>query len=259
MVVGQSRIGGRPDLPPHIGWPTETSLVETTVKSWLFFTRTRRETITRPLSFIAQINLSETVAADTEQLLPPAGILYFFYAAEQDAWGIDPSDKTKFKIIYWNGPLPELVQIPFPENLPDYARYTPCALDVRSEISLPSYGHPVYDDFTEEEDNHFWEQVHPDEPANKLLGYSDNIQNDMELDCELATHGIPAGDAGIYNSPAAKALEHTAPDWRLLLQIDSNELNQMMWGDCGRLYFWIKKEDLQKRDFNQAWFGLQCT
>ncbi|MGM1430739.1 DUF1963 domain-containing protein [Sphingobacterium lactis] len=30
-----------------------------------------------------------------------------------------------------------------------------------------------------------------------------------------------------------------ADKWTLLLQIDSNEENEMRWADCGRLYFWI--------------------
>ena len=39
-------------------------------------------------------------------------------------------------------------------------------------------------------------------------------------------------------------LKPNAKDWRLLLQIDSNEENNYMWGDSGRLYFWIRKVDL---------------
>ena len=47
-------------------------------------------------------------------------------------------------------------------------------------------------------------------------------------------------------------------DWRLLLQIDSDENCEMMWGDVGRIYFWIKTEDLKNRDFEKVWLILQC-
>ena len=32
----------------------------------------------------------------------------------------------------------------------------------------------------------------------------------------------------------------------------------MMWGDVGRLYFWIPREALEACDFSQVWMELQC-
>lgn len=185
-------------------------------------------------------------------------MLYFFYSAEQEAWGFDYKDKNKFKVIYWNGDLFELRRNDFPSDLPAYSCFKPCSVEIKSEISLPSYGHEVYGDFEEEEDDKFWEEVYDDGNLNKLLGYSDNIQNDMELECELVTNGLYCGDPSGYNDPRAKELEPNAKNWRLLLQIDSNEENGMMWGDVGRLYFWIKKDDLLNQNFDKSWFSLQC-
>ncbi|MEM9093270.1 MAG: DUF1963 domain-containing protein [Cyanobacteria bacterium P01_F01_bin.53] len=31
------------------------------------------------------------------------------------------------------------------------------------------------------------------------------------------------------------------------------------WGDSGRLYFWIRKQDLVKRDFSNIWCEMQCS
>ncbi len=81
----------------------------------------------------------------------------------------------------------------------------------------------------------------------------------MELECELVTNGLYCGDPSGYNDPKAKTLEPNAKKWRLLLQIDSNEENEMMWGDVGRLYFWIKKDDLINKNFDKSWFSLQCS
>lgn len=259
IAIGQTKIGGRPDLPAEINWVTETNSEITKRKRFLFFTTKNEEIVTKPLSFIAQINLSETAPFDKENLLPKTGLLYFFYSADQEVWGFDYIDKNKFKVIYWNGDFSKLKRIEFPNDLPEYSRYKPCSVDIVSEVSLPSYGHEVYDDFADGEDDKFWEEVYNEGNLNKLLGYSDNIQNEMELECELVTNGLYCGDPSGYNDPRAKALEPNAKNWRLLLQIDSNEENEMMWGDCGRLYFWIKKDDLLNKQFDNSWFSLQCS
>lgn len=184
---------------------------------------------------------------------------YIFSTQENKKFGgFDHKDKNKFKVIYWNGDILNLKRTEFPNDLPEHSRFKPCSVDIKSEVSLPSYGHEVYEDFADGEDDKFWEEVYNDGNLNKLLGYSDNIQNEMELECELVTNGLYCGDPSGYNDPRAKALEPNAKNWRLLLQIDSNEENEMMWGDCGRLYFWIKKDDLLNKQFDKSWFSLQC-
>jgi uncharacterized protein YwqG len=258
IPVGQSKIGGQPDLPESFSWFTETNTI-TTKKLWIFGKDTE-QTITKSLSFIAQINLSEISQFDSENLLPKNGILYFFYSDEQDAWGFDIKDQNKFKILYFDGDLTTLKRIDFPEDLQN-SRFKPCSITAKQEISLPSYGYDLYNDFnfTDDEADNFYEKVYEDGNLNKLLGYSDNIQNEMELECELVTNGLYCGDPSGYDDPRAKELEPNAKNWRLLLQIDSNDENEMMWGDCGRLYFWIRKEDLVNKQFDKSWFSLQCS
>lgn len=258
IPVGQSKIGGQPDLPVIFSWFTETNTIATK-KFWIFGKETK-QTITKSLSFIAQINLSEISHFDSENLLPKKGILYFFYADRQDAWGFDIKDQNKFKVIYFDGDLTTLKRFNFPEDL-ENARFKPCSIEAKKEISLPSYYSKLYDDFnfTDDEADIFYDRVHEDGNLNKILGYSDDIQNEMELECELVTNGLYCGDPSVYNDPRAKELESNAKNWRLLLQIDSNNENGMMWGDCGRLYFWIKKEDLINKQFDKSWFSLQCS
>ncbi|TPE45178.1 YwqG family protein [Pontibacter mangrovi] len=223
------------------------------------FRSKKEETVTKPLSFIAQINLSQVTQFDTENLLPNKGILYFFYSAEQEAWGFDFHDRNKFQVLYFDGNTNDLIRADYPKNMPEGSKFKACSVSIQQEISLPSYEHEVYNDFTEEESDKFWEEIYNDENINKLLGYADTIQNDMELECELVTNGLYCGDPSGYNDPRAKALAPNAANWRLLLQIDSNEANEMMWGDCGRLYFWIKKNDLANKQFNNSWFILQYS
>ncbi|MBN2239580.1 MAG: DUF1963 domain-containing protein [Dehalococcoidales bacterium] len=39
---------------------------------------------------------------------------------------------------------------------------------------------------------------------------------------------------------------------------NSDDDTGMMWGDAGKLYFWIKKDDLKNADFTDVWMILQC-
>jgi len=90
-------------------------------------------------------------------------------------------------------------------------------------------------------------------------GYPDVIQNpDMAEECELVSNGIYLGDAKGYHSAEVQMLRQKPNDWILLLQLDSDEDADMMWGDGGRLYFWIRQADLAKRDFSKVWMILQC-
>ncbi len=60
----------------------------------------------------------------------------------------------------------------------------------------------------------------------------------MKLECQLASNGLYCGDGDAYGSPQGRALADGAEDWRLLLQIDSDEDGPgWMWGDLGRIYF----------------------
>ncbi|MBT30166.1 MAG: hypothetical protein CMO01_10950 [Thalassobius sp.] len=97
-----------------------------------------------------------------------------------------------------------------------------------------------------------------DETSNKVLGHSDNIQNGMEVECEFVSNGINYGDENCLEESKSKKLEQNAENWSLLLQIDSNDALNMMWGDSGRIYYWIKNDDLLNRNFDNCWFCLQC-
>ena len=92
----------------------------------------------------------------------------------------------------------------------------------------------------------------------RLLGHPDQIQNDMQTECQLVSHGLNCGDGSGYKDPKARILKAGATDWELLLQIDSDDNARMMWGDVGRIYYWIRREDLKERNFGASWMILQC-
>jgi len=238
VPIGCSKIGGKPDLPSDQNWPCNGS--------------------SKPLSFLAQINFKELVDLDTTGLLPTFGIAYFFYDSDQEVWGFDPADKHGFKVFYSVRPLSNLKRADFPFDLQVQAIFKPAALGFYPEVSLPTLqsGHLPF--LSPQEADNYLNNVYEYGTINKLLGYPDPIQGNMELECELVTNGIYCGDASGYQNPMATELEGNVKNWQLLLQIDSNEELGMCWGDSGRLYFWIRKEDLQNCNFSRSWMILQC-
>jgi uncharacterized protein YwqG len=117
-------------------------------------------------------------------------------------------------------------------------------------------------EFDDEEDNEYYKLR--DAPflgmtKHQVAGFPSAVQNDsMELECQLASSGLYCGDGSGYNDPRRKALEAGAKDWRLLLQFDSDDDLNVMWGDVGMLYFWVREADAAAGDFRQPWLILQC-
>ena len=196
-------------------------------------------------------------------------MLYFFYvAASQETWGFDPDDRGSWRVLYFDAHPDTLVRTDAPPGMDKYGIFTPCAVTFSTELVLPPWdsAHIAKLHLTEEERDSYDSllgqiadlQSTEDELIHRLLGYPDEIQGDMELECQLVSHGIYCGDPSGYRDPRAAGLEAGATDWRLLLQIDSDDNADMMWGDVGRIYYWIRQEDLQIRDFDSTWMILQC-
>lgn len=98
--------------------------------------------------------------------------------------------------------------------------------------------------------------------CSKLLGWPDIIQNNMTMRCELVSRGFNLGNPWeeIPQNDIAEAEENSIDNWQLLFQLDivSYEDFELMFGDCGRIYFYIRKEDLQAKRFYKIWLILQC-
>jgi uncharacterized protein YwqG len=232
-------MGGVPDLPKGVQWFKEKN--------------------GKSLSFIAQINLEESAPFDQKKQLPAKGLLYFFYSATQEAWGFDYKDKDKFKVFYYDGDPQQLERAVFPGDLDTMSMFRPCKLSFSPSLSLPGWEEEyVKKRLTDKESDQYMEVIETGAETNKLFGYSDNIQAPMELECQLVTNGLYAGDASGYEDPRAKKLEKGAANWILLFQGESKDDAGMMWGDVGRLYFWIKKDDLKNKRFDKCWLILQC-
>ena len=253
LPVGSSRIGGRPDVPSDFVWPTyEGSSYDVELKC-------------RPLSFLAQINLRDVAAWDEEHLLPTEGILSFFYELETMQWGFDPKDEGSAR-VFWFPDSETLSPADFPDDMEQDFILPELPIYCTPQVSLPDYwcmklpDEVTWDDYyaccatcdyTEAED------------VTKLLGHPNVIQNPMEEKCERVTRGYRCGNPEDYQKvPEAEKedISAKASEWRLLFQMGTVETDdyELMFGDAGYIYFWIRREDLLNRRFDRIWLILQC-
>ena len=254
-IVDKSKIGGKPYLPKDFIWPYYQGL---------------------PLSFLAQISLEEVSLLDKDKLLPSTGMLYFFYELETQEWGYSPQNKGCAKVFYFEDSS-NFELIDFPKNMEDDYKIPEFKINFKSNISLPSYEDffNLVEDKEELKDiteNEFYDIYHsaydelskkylvPIEKYIKLLAYPDVIQNSMEEECEAVTRGFDMGDVESYPKKYQKEIRSASKDWILLFQMDTVETSdyELMFGDCGHIYFWIKKEDLANKNFENIWLILQC-
>ena len=183
----------------------------------------------RPLSFLAQFNCADFAKYDTEHLLPDHGLLSFFYELDSMCWGFDPKDKGCAR-VYWFEDISALSAAEFPVDMEEDFILPMVKIALSQKPSYPSW-----QDFTE-----------------------------VFEECDIAAKGYYLGNPeGWKKIPKEirQEAEETAKDrWMLLLQLDTVECDdfELMFGDCGHIYFYITKEDLKARRFDNIWLILQC-
>ena len=235
--TAKSKIGGLPHLMSDEEWP--------------------KSELGKSLSFIGQLNFEEVSKFDKSELFPTKGLLSFFYCADQETWGFDPKDGQRFKTIYSEN-VNELVKKDFPTDLESHSIFQPNLLTFASSLSLPTWEDDSIEGLIQDEDSDNYAEASGGSD-NQILGYANCVQGTMELECQLVTNGLYCGDSTGYEDPRRNELEAGKNDWVLLLQIDSEEdKTGMMWGDSGRIYFWIRKQDLVSKNFDKTWCILQC-
>lgn len=240
-TIGMSRLGGLPDVPANFVWPRCDQ---------------------RPLTLLAQVNCEEVAPFDFAQTLPSSGVLYFFYDVEEQPWGFDPKDRAGSTVIYHTEA--ELRPAPRPTDLGSALCLPSIPVSFKSTLTIPTYGSAAYDSLFIDEDEEQDAYAELCEAIDfgfdhRLLGHSNNIQGDMQLECQLVSNGVYAGCVSDDYDRQVKLLGPGAADWCLLLQFGSDDDMGTMWGDCGTVYFWIRRQMLRERDFTKTWTILQCS
>ncbi|MHB8647404.1 MAG: YwqG family protein [Thermomicrobiales bacterium] len=225
LPIGVSKLGGSPDLPLDFVWPDYQGF---------------------PLPFVAQINLWDIAAYDVQKGLPSVGMLYFFYDYDHHRTFMLQESPDMWRVRYFDGEMKSLRQMQMPPSLPKYrGPFKPCLFMPSSVITFAPYN--AYSDglssaveqfgpvapFTSEEVEAYQHVLNqfgpPSEGRHRMLGHGDGVQ------CEMPFHGLV-----------------------LLLQVDTDDNADIMWGDVGTIYYMITPEDLARRDFRNICFNEQC-
>lgn len=259
LPKGTSKIGGKPDLPKDF--------------QWFYYKGEDYKKIVenRPLSFLMQINCEEVHKYDKESLLPEKGMLYFFYELFTMTWGFSPQDKGSAKVFYYDGEIEDLVSADFPKDMEKDCIIPESKINFESMNDYPIDFLDYYDpDDSDEEMERKEKEFEKDleelgykVDTTKLLGHPELIQGEYWEECEgVAGKNIYYGSAPIkYGSDEVKkSIKENAKDWILLMQVSELEIGDygLYFGDSGKIYFNIRKEDLKNKNFDNVWLILQC-
>jgi uncharacterized protein YwqG len=237
----RSHLGGLPSLPAGARWPERRGA---------------------RLGFLARLSLAELQLASPIEWLPSSGALLFFYDLEQQPWGFDPGDRGGWIVHH----VPDLASpgggkptiatddVVVPHRFVGFRRVPTLPVD-RDAVRALELSDEEADAYHAARDAPFHGM-----PQHQVGGFPAPVQgDDMELECQLVSHGLYCGDSRGYADPRASALAPGAADWRLLFQLDSDDELDLMWGDSGMIYFWVREQEARAGDFSGAWLVLQCS
>ncbi|MEY9904953.1 hypothetical protein ABIA35_001169 [Catenulispora sp. MAP12-49] len=247
-------LGGEPLLPAGVEWP-----------QWEGH---------GPLSFVAAVDCDEFPVAELDIPVPDSGMLFFFYfngVGEDAVQYLDPdSIKGGTRVIYVPEGTPDVAPRSAPEGLEAFPRVMltgeliATAPDNENSALVSAFGEgedpAADDDYTEyptvgdADGDGFYDALtsfrRDHSPHHRVGGYA--LPKAGSVTKEVA-HVLAPGD----DDAAKAARKALLPELVMLLQVDSDGRAGMEWGDTGRLYWLIRREDLAARDFDKATFTWQ--
>lgn len=232
-----SHFGGVVQLPPGIARPSRNG---------------------EQLTLLARLALADVQRALAIPWLPRDGSLLFFYDVERQPWGFDPKDRGGWAVLYV--PDLEIASVDseddgvIPLSHVEFRSIRPLPSWERASVEALQLNDEEFDAFVE-----LGEAQFDGAPKHQVGGCPDPVQGDvMELEAQLASHGEYVGEPSDYETARAKQLAPGAANWKLLLQFDTDDDLDVMWGDSGKLYFWVEEERARAGDFTNVWLVLQC-
>jgi Domain of unknown function (DUF1963) len=240
-------LGGNPRLPDSAEWP-----------SWDGH---------GPLSFVAAVDCAAVAAVPLDITLPPSGTLLFFYFDGQyddyettvGYW--DPRTSAGARTLYVD-PCGQAQPRACPDGIKPYERVD---LAVEPVVTFPGFEHPdLQAAFKAPGEDLRAFLGHPVNdaafagalaermagPRHQVGGYADPVQGPVEWEVAMAALGS--------RDPHDRRVAAEQGRWTLLAQIDTDDRADMMWGDCGTLYWLSRHEDLAGRQLTSTSFTWQC-
>jgi uncharacterized protein YwqG len=244
-TLGNSRAGGYPDVPSGFIWP-KTNDGEN-------------------MTFIAQLNLSEISSSDKENLLPKNGILYFFMGLDE------PADDIEHKVIFVET-SDNLKLYKIEETVLDevYDKFEAYKITSRYSLDVPNDAYVNYDEIGDGDEDYFnmrEELMCTEDDIGNMFGYSDGQHDDAELKAALKIIANEQYDysesekskiVSYFNGDIKKA-EEEIKNIKMLLEINSDDNIGFQWWDAGCIHFFIRKEDLIQRNFDNTYLSLYSS
>ena len=223
----ESKVGGQPYLPGEISWPIAAD--------------------GRELFFLAQINFAELPALAP---FPSKGIVQFFIS-DDDLYGMDFDDgenQDTFRVLF------------HPEVQEQESRLQTKSPRQEWEEDLlphhPDESYPLVFELAEEvvpiSDYQFYQYFGSD----FFRQFGENEWEVMsQLEKSVRSQGHKLGGYAYFTQDDPRR-----PDDRmiLLLQLDSDERMDLMWGDMGVGHFFIREKDLAALDFSRVLYDWDC-
>lgn len=230
-----SKIGGMPDVPKSFIWPMRGDIC---------------------LPFLLQIDFTEINGDGALTDFPQNGILYLFVDDDdvndpefEDGEEVYAEGRT-FKILYFDN-ADGLIPAQKPDALGT----------VHKEFNVSAETVKTYPD-TEDCKEVF--DIYCNRPVGGLDDAYDYMQgNNMDSTLIGGWASYIQGSSFAHGSEFYDDYKLNADEWVLLMQIasyfDKSWEDYITWGDAGTLYMFIRKSDLQARNFNNVKFDMQCT
>jgi uncharacterized protein YwqG len=230
---GLTKLGGRPNLLQETPWPEHDGI---------------------PLPFVCQIDLLAISGLPGSEHFPDSGLMLVFYDLEEGGAGYDIKDRDSWRVIV----QPRIAgERELPLAIPKGSVYREVPLCAKSELMFPDSEtlehYPLLTPDELDAYQNLWIDSQLGENKHQLLGYPKTFLDDMMADLHLL-HSSGTQESRVANSEEIAA---GAREWRILMQIDSDDDANMMWSDCGTLFFWIHDEDFRLGRFDRAWMMRQ--
>jgi len=247
LKIGKSKIGGKPDMPENIDWPTLNN---------------------SPLIFCAQYNVAEMKKYDTENLLPKEGMFYIFLGINEE-WNGFSIDENVSKIFFIEN-LENLERKEYPESLNEDNKIDPAEIVYFERLTLPDdenykllYFNEKYEDFYfyfyQETDEFLTENLYePFDSMHQILGEDRSIQSSVVYDFAKNELNIKNDEEHVekWND-----IFEYSKSYKLLIQLDCMDSNTNLnkFGGTGVFYIGLKEEELKKMKFDNLRISYQST
>jgi uncharacterized protein YwqG len=246
-----TRVGGEPDLPDDMTWPTHAG---------------------RPLTFLAQIDLAAVASAADLDALPKTGWLWFFVDTVQPLVGF-AEEEGRFRVLHAERKgarrerPSEAPRLEPTSLVPTLVYQLPCNAFVARTAPASPLAHAMRERWRDAID--LDEAIRRANrrcngraagkrraPRRHLLGHPrDDVSGSGARLAETCTITNPfTKQTSSINENVSETTRHlleTTEDWVHLASFDDED--QLHFGDCWTLHFVMPREALRSRDFTRVW------